>query len=113
MADLNLKYTVQPGDTLWELADWYHTTPEAIEAGNPGIKPENLTVGQVIEISAEQTQEEQWPIRGPWGPTIPPVVSPWGYGPYPAPVPFRPWGWGPRVGWPRRRWRRWRRRRFW
>ena len=44
--------TIQPGDTLWALARKYNTTVEAIIQANPGIQPENLQVGQVIQIPA-------------------------------------------------------------
>lgn len=44
--------TIQPGDTLWALARQYNTTVEAIIQANPGIQPENLQVGQVIQIPA-------------------------------------------------------------
>ncbi len=44
--------TIQPGDTLWALARKYNTTVEAIIQANPGIRPENLQVGQVIQVPA-------------------------------------------------------------
>ena len=44
--------TIQPGDTLWALARKYNTTVAAIIQANPGIQPENLQVGQVIQIPA-------------------------------------------------------------
>ncbi|NLS44879.1 MAG: DUF3794 domain-containing protein [Firmicutes bacterium] len=44
--------TIQPGDTLWALARKYNTTVEAIIQANPDINPENLQVGQVIQIPA-------------------------------------------------------------
>ena len=45
-------YTIQKGDTLWLLAKKYCTNVEAIMALNPGIKPGNLMIGQVIWIPA-------------------------------------------------------------
>ncbi len=42
--------TIQPGDTLWALARKYNTTVDAIVQANPGIMPENLQVGQVIQV---------------------------------------------------------------
>ncbi|MCR4424661.1 MAG: LysM domain-containing protein [Firmicutes bacterium] len=53
-------YVVQPGDTLWLLAQRFGTTVEAILAVNPGIDPARLVVGQRICI--------------PVAPPVPPVV---------------------------------------
>lgn len=41
-------YAVRYGDTLWLLADRYHTTVEDIISLNPGIDPNNLSVGQQL-----------------------------------------------------------------
>lgn len=41
-------HTVQPGDTLWMLAQRYNTSVDAIIAANPGVNPDKLVVGQVI-----------------------------------------------------------------
>jgi LysM repeat protein len=91
MANSNMTYhTIQPGDTLWDLAEMYGTTAEEIEEANPGIEPDNLQIGQVIVIpETPWAAEEQWPPR-PWGPP-----QRWG--------PPRPWGppqrWGPPRPW--------------
>lgn len=45
-------YTIKKGDTLWLLAKKYCTNVEAIMALNPGIRPGNLMIGQVIWIPA-------------------------------------------------------------
>jgi LysM repeat protein len=47
-------YTVQPGDTLFELAARFGTTVAAIIAANPGIDPKNLIPGQRICIPVQQ-----------------------------------------------------------
>ena len=52
------QYTVQAGDTLWDLANDYNTNIEDIMAANPGIDPDNLQVGQVIALVDPQ------PTRG-------------------------------------------------
>jgi spore germination protein YaaH len=55
-------YTIQPGDSYWELADRFNVTIEAIMATNPYINPDNLLVGQVIcmpEVSSPPVQTEQ------------------------------------------------------
>lgn len=43
-------YTIQPGDTLFLLAQRFGTTVQAIIAANPGIDPQRLIPGQVICI---------------------------------------------------------------
>lgn len=45
-------YTIQRNDTLWLLSQRFCTTIETIMAVNPGINPNNLTVGQTIWIPA-------------------------------------------------------------
>lgn len=45
-----IRYTVQPGDTFFLLAQRYGTTVEVIREANPGVDPGNLQVGQVINI---------------------------------------------------------------
>ncbi len=46
-------YTIHPGDTLWLIAQRYHTTINTIAAVNPGIDINNLYIGQVIRIRPE------------------------------------------------------------
>jgi len=46
----NLSYTIQAGDTLWQLAQRYNTTVQTILITNPGILPNSLRVGQIIHI---------------------------------------------------------------
>ena len=43
-------YTIAAGDTLFSLAQRYHTTVQAIEFFNRGIDPNKLQIGQVICI---------------------------------------------------------------
>lgn len=45
-----IRYTIQSGDTFFDLAQRYNTTVEAIVQANPGVDPNNLQVGQVINI---------------------------------------------------------------
>jgi FOG: LysM repeat len=46
-------YSIRPGDTLWLLAQRYHTTIYAITTLNPGVDLSTLYVGQVIRICPE------------------------------------------------------------
>ncbi|WP_010252441.1 M14 family metallopeptidase [Acetivibrio cellulolyticus] len=43
-------YTIQPGDTLNNIARKYYTTLNAILTANPGINPNALTIGQRITV---------------------------------------------------------------
>ena len=54
-----IQYTIQPGDTLWELANDYDTTIEDILEANPEIDPDNLQVGQVITLADPQLSIQQ------------------------------------------------------
>lgn len=43
-------YIIQPGDTLYQIANRYYTTVNAIIVANPGIDPNALMVGQQIIV---------------------------------------------------------------
>lgn len=43
-------YTIQPGDTLWLLAQQYHAGVDKIVTANPEVDPGKLIVGQIICI---------------------------------------------------------------
>ncbi len=45
-------YTVQKGDTLSEIAQWYGVSTSMIERDNPGLKPALLKIGQNLVIAA-------------------------------------------------------------
>lgn len=47
-------YTVQPGDTLWEIAQGYEgVTVNDLVNANPGINPDLISIGQTIVIPTE------------------------------------------------------------
>jgi hypothetical protein len=62
-----IQYTIQSGDSLWDLADVYNTTAEAIVAANPGINPNYLYAGEVISIPGDllPVSAEQFRRFGP------------------------------------------------
>lgn len=45
-----IPYFIKPGDTFYALARRFNTTVAAIISVNPGIKPNNLQVGQSVCI---------------------------------------------------------------
>jgi LysM repeat protein len=60
-------YTIQSGDTLWAIAQHYHTTIQAIAAVNPGMNLNNLYIGQVICIRPEYGYYPSSPQAHPMG----------------------------------------------
>jgi FOG: LysM repeat len=82
-----IPYTVQSGDTLWELASDYDTTVEDIMEANPGIDPDNLQVGQVINITGSQLGIQQRRGRRPGYRYRRPYRYYGPYGPYYRPYP--------------------------
>ena len=44
------EYTIQPDDTLWDLADDYDITVEDIMAANVDLDPDNMYVGQIVYL---------------------------------------------------------------
>lgn len=54
-------YTVQWGDTLFAIAAKFGTTTGAITAANPGLNPNLIVPGQVLNIPAAGTQPQPAP----------------------------------------------------
>lgn len=54
-------YTVQKGDTLSEIAQWYGVSVAMIQKDNPGLKPSVLKIGQNLVIAA---LKDVGPYRG-------------------------------------------------
>lgn len=51
-----LVYTVRAGDTLWQLANRYGTTVDAIKQAS-GITSDNLSIGQILRIPIAQGEQ--------------------------------------------------------
>ncbi len=49
------EYTIKAGDSIYNLANKYNTTVEAILRVNPGLNPNNLQIGQMICIPRDET----------------------------------------------------------
>ncbi len=47
------QYTVKDGDTLWDIARSVKIDMDQIEFTNPGLDPERLSIGQVLNLSKE------------------------------------------------------------
>ena len=50
------QYTIQPEDTLWDLADDLNVSVEDIMAVNANLDPNQLYAGQVINLPVEVSQ---------------------------------------------------------
>lgn len=51
------RYTIEPFDSLWHLAQRFHTTVEEICVANPTVNPYNLFIGQMITIPGVSRME--------------------------------------------------------
>jgi uncharacterized protein YgiM (DUF1202 family) len=65
------QYTVAEGDTLWGIAVNFHLTLDEIVAANPGINPDRVYPGDVINVPAPGTIDITQITRQP---TAPPVT---------------------------------------
>lgn len=64
-------YTVRPGDSLWQLAQWFHTSKQAILSANPTLRGNGLRAGQTIYIPRDDRppQASLQPMPGGAGET--------------------------------------------
>lgn len=79
-----ITYTVQPGDSLWLIAQRYNTTVEAIKRLN-GLTGDLLTIGQVLKIPVTQTPDyveyivragdTLWTLARRYGTTVEAIVA--------------------------------------
>jgi murein DD-endopeptidase MepM/ murein hydrolase activator NlpD len=65
---------VQPGDTLWKLADRNGSTVDAIQHANDGVEPRSLRVGQKLWVPRARAVSSA-PPRAPKG-AHPPELAP-------------------------------------
>ncbi len=56
-------YAIKQGETLSILAARFNTSVDSIIMANPGIVPERLSVGQVICIAQERTEQSVCPMQ--------------------------------------------------
>lgn len=54
-----VRYTVQPGDTLSTVAERFNTRVSRIVALNPGLQPDLIRIGQVLDIPANAATDER------------------------------------------------------
>jgi LysM repeat protein len=62
-------HTVQSGETLWDIADQYGVTLEALMAANESVDPDRLQPGQelIIPLDDEDYGDQPAPIETPSG----------------------------------------------
>ncbi len=48
--DMPQQYTVKEGDTMFDIALKFGITLEALTAANPGVNPERIFPGQVLNV---------------------------------------------------------------
>lgn len=60
-------YTVQAGDTLGGIADKFRVRLEILQAANPGISPNSMSVGAVLNIPSDPGNPEVEPSPTPVG----------------------------------------------
>jgi len=59
------EYTIQPEDTLWDLAEDFDITVDDILAANVNLDPDNLYVGQMIYLPDDSQVDVSQRPRGP------------------------------------------------
>ena len=50
-----MKYTIRKNDTFWSLSKEFKCSVADIEKLNPGVNPNNLQIGQIINIPETNT----------------------------------------------------------
>jgi LysM repeat protein len=63
-------YTVQAGDTLGGIADRFRVRLDVLQAANPGISPNSMSVGTVLNIPSDPGNPEIEPSPTPVGAPI-------------------------------------------
>lgn len=57
-------YTIRPGDSLWSIAQRFHTTIQEIASANPRLNVNNLRIGQTICIPRRYSPMPAQPFAG-------------------------------------------------
>jgi len=57
-------YAIRSGDSLWLIAQRFHTTVQEIAAANPGLDAGNLSVGRMIWIPIRCSPKPAQPLSG-------------------------------------------------
>ena len=55
-------YTIRPGDSLWSIAQQFHTTVQEIALANPGLAMNNLYIGQTLCVPQRYGQIPAQPV---------------------------------------------------
>lgn len=58
-------YTVQPGDTLWNIAQQHQTTVQNLARYNGIVKPYEIYPGQTLKIMVPKQPEPRWYLVQP------------------------------------------------
>ena len=58
-------YTVQAGDTMSEIAERFHVSLDSLQAANPEISPNSMSVGQVLKIPSDPANPSGEPTPTP------------------------------------------------
>ncbi|WP_282198051.1 3D domain-containing protein [Collibacillus ludicampi] len=63
-----IQYSVSPDDTLWDIANRYHTTVERLLSLNPNVRPDQLKIGSHLVIP--RLHDEAKPVMAEQGKVI-------------------------------------------
>ena len=72
------KYTVQPGDTIWDLEHEYQLPPGTLLRVNPGLQTEGLSVGATISLPSKKymLEMQERALKAPRRISIEPAMPP-------------------------------------
>ncbi|CAF1424684.1 unnamed protein product [Adineta ricciae] len=73
------KYTIKAGDTLWALSKQYDIPLDEILTANPDVVPENLQIGQTVNLPTRGKTEKHHHTSSGSGRTISMRVTSYGW----------------------------------